>query len=227
MRRSTLLAFGIATLPLVGGCYGSRGEEGGDDAGAEDAVTADEAAPGEDAGAEDAAAEVEAEADAMPDSTVECPPLMDGTWVDFTIDGPTFEAVDVETPCRMNMVVGGPPGHEVVRLECGTGAAMTIYTIDFFANPPVYLAFWEGAEVTLRYVADPVWWIDQWFTVRDPSGNLLFRHQRQPPRAVGRGPGCLVRAAESPPWAGSAPRRTRAAAARAAGWMSLSRTAAS
>ncbi|MBI5488160.1 MAG: hypothetical protein HY905_12575 [Deltaproteobacteria bacterium] len=167
----------LVALPLSVGCYGSHGEEGDGaaDATAEDSA-ADETTNPDDAGIEDAAVEAEMDEgiDFGSDSTVECPPLVDGRWVDFTIDGSTFEAVDVETPCRMSIVIGGPPGHDVVELVCGTGARMTTYTVDFYANPPVSPTYWDGAEVTLRYVADPVWWIDRWFTVRDPSGNLLF-----------------------------------------------------
>jgi len=178
MRNNGLPNVWLAVAALVTGCYASyatvedtgRDAVPGDDAGAED---------GTDAGADDAfdapPGDADAEAEAEADAVVECPPLMDGTWLSFEIGtGGTVEAIDVDTPCRLGVVIGGPPGHDVVELECGTGGEMTTYTFDFFANPRVYLSFWDGAEVTLRLVVDPVWWVDRWFTVRGRAGNLLF-----------------------------------------------------
>jgi len=180
MTRLTLL--GLSCGLLLAACEsgtvleGDGSSDAREDAGGETLLDVTDLLPdpGADADA-DAGADADADADADVGPDVgECPPLMDGTWLSLEIEGPVLGDVDVETPCRMSLLVGGPPGTTGAELECGTGARMETYTITITANPVAYLSFWDGTDVTLRYVAERVWWINHWFTVRGPAGTLLF-----------------------------------------------------
>jgi hypothetical protein len=93
------------------------------------------------------------------------------TW---DIDDSAAIDIDLDTPCRIVSVVGEDVGHVVINLECGTGAMMTTHTITIDTNAPIFLSPWVGSEVTFRYRADEVWWINRWFTVRLAGGTLLL-----------------------------------------------------
>jgi hypothetical protein len=171
LRRGLWIALALAGTA----CYGSTAA---DDDAEQDVTPGDHAGDAADADADadtDADADADADADVGPDGTIACAPEVDGSWLSFTVDtgGPAGDT-DLETPCRLGIIVGGPPGHDGVRLECGTGAAIRTFTFDFFANPRVYLNLWDGQDVMLHYVENAPWWTDRWFTVRSPSGTLLF-----------------------------------------------------
>jgi hypothetical protein len=110
----------------------------------------------------------------FPDGGPTCdPPPPMPVMLEFTVDGETHADVDLETPCRVASVTGEAVGHVIVTLECGTGGMMEHHTIDVAASADLALGFLDGQEVTFRYVSDPIWWVDRWFTIRSRAGLLL------------------------------------------------------
>ena len=101
-------------------------------------------------------------------------PATDGTWFWFEVDGGMMGDININMPCRFVSVTEDRTEHQMVTLECGTGGMMETHVIDLFSSARPRLVLWVGAEVTLRYVADPVWWVDRWLTIRDRGGNLIL-----------------------------------------------------
>jgi len=113
--------------------------------------------------------------DAVTDPGMDCPPVGDGVWLDWTFDGAGWdEGMDIDTPCLVEAVTGEDVGHVIIDLSCGTGAIMTPHQIEIFSNPHTWLEGWEGADVMLRYVSRP-WFegVDRWFTLRIAGGDLF------------------------------------------------------
>jgi hypothetical protein len=51
---------------------------------------------------------------------------------------------------------------------------MEEHRLDLWSNPPVWLLLSEGDEVQLRYVAQTIWWINRFFTLRHAGGTLIL-----------------------------------------------------
>ncbi|NMC69251.1 MAG: hypothetical protein GYA57_04170 [Myxococcales bacterium] len=151
----------LPVLLALFGCYDSWVNLAGD-GGSPDDARADVAA--------DADAEADADADAEADVTPSCPPPGDGVWADFTVDGSTEDEADLDLPCVVDSVIAESGGGIRINLGCGTGAILEPHTIELLASPGPWLFGLDGLEVRFRYVAERVWWINRWFSLRDASG---------------------------------------------------------
>ncbi len=124
----------------------------------------------------DADADADGDADGDADADVDtyaCEPADARISAAWSIDdGATAEA-DLDLPCRVASVM---PGDAVLtlRLECGTGGLLEEHELSTWANPPIWTLIAVGDEVRLRYLSDPIWWVNRFFTLRTAGGVLLL-----------------------------------------------------
>ncbi len=139
--------------------------------------------PGTPDGAADATPDTAADTPGEPDGPTDvvvdvtpppCP-APQGVAASFSVDGDEWpmEEVHLDTPCTIAAVVGEEVGHSVVDLVCGTGAMMEDHQVDLYTTPAAWLPMGAGTQVWFEYVADPVWWVNRWFAIRDMAGNLV------------------------------------------------------
>jgi hypothetical protein len=162
---------GLVLLACLGldGCYSSSGDDRDADAVADraedatgDTVTDTPSDPGADA---------DAPLDATPDEGTVClPPEPMPLRLEFTVDGASRADADIDVPCRVTSVVNDESGHHIIALECGTGGMMETHTIDLAAEPDVWPGVFAGEEVTFRYLADTIWWVNRWLAIRTTGG---------------------------------------------------------
>lgn len=103
------------------------------------------------------------------------PPPPDGSWMSWTVDDDyPYEEVEIDLPCTVEEVMYEEDGSTVIILTCGTGGMMEVHHVQIASNPVTWPALWPGQEVQLRFVADPIWWINRWMTIRGLGGELLL-----------------------------------------------------
>lgn len=110
-----------------------------------------------------------------PSMCVEPYPPPDGPLVSFTVnDTIRPDWMDVELECTVASV-GEEMGNWTIFLSCpSAGGEVESFKIDLLVQPHVWLSVWEGEEVTFRYTAQPIWWVNQWFSLRYSAGDLLI-----------------------------------------------------
>jgi hypothetical protein len=116
----------------------------------------------------DADADVDADGDEVP-----CVPASGSVSASWSVDSDELGEADIDTPCRIAEFTYGDV-IVTLRLECGTGGVMEEHRLDLWPNPPVWLLLTEGDEVQLRYVAQPIWWINRFFALRHAGGTLVL-----------------------------------------------------
>jgi hypothetical protein len=116
----------------------------------------------------DADGDVDGDADVVP-----CWPGTAGISATWSVDGGGFVEADLDTPCRIAGLHAGD-AVQTLRLECGTGGMMEEHLLELRTNPPPWLLLSEGDEVQLRYVAQPIWWVNRFFTLRHAGGSLIL-----------------------------------------------------
>jgi hypothetical protein len=69
------------------------------------------------------------------------------------------------------VAVTDAPGGWFIDMTCPTPEGMVEHHfIELWAEPEIYLYFYEGEVLRFQYWADPVWWINRWFTLSYPEG---------------------------------------------------------
>jgi hypothetical protein len=116
----------------------------------------------------DADADFDADGDEVP-----CVPASGSVSASWSVDGDELGEADIDTPCSIAEVTYGDV-IVTLRLECGTGAVIEEHRLDLWPNPSVWLLLTEGDEVQLRYMAQPIWWINRFFTLRHAGGTLIL-----------------------------------------------------
>ncbi|MBN1772346.1 MAG: hypothetical protein JXB32_13840 [Deltaproteobacteria bacterium] len=157
----------LTLLPMLG-CYDSGvilGGDGEDHADARPEVGADADA--------DTEADAEADAEAEAEVTPACPPASDGVWADFTVDGTVMAEANLDLACLVDSVIEDSAGAVRINLGCGTGGIIESHSLELTASPGPWLFGLDGLEVRFRYAADPVWWTNRWFSLRDVSGDVM------------------------------------------------------
>jgi hypothetical protein len=154
----------LLVLLSVAGCYESGVVLGGDGE--------DHADIRPDAGA-DGDADADADADGDADVPPECPPALDGVWADFMVDGSAVSEARIDLPCVIDSVIEDAAGSVRINLGCGTGGIIEAHTLDITASPGPWLFGLDGLSVRFRYEAEPVWWINRWFSLRDTTGYVM------------------------------------------------------
>ena len=148
-------------MPLPG-CGSSTGVDGDADADADGDTDVD------------ADADVDADTDADADGDeVPCVPAGGIVSASWSVDSDELGEADIDTPCRIAEFTYGDV-IVTLRLECGTGGVMEEHRLDLWPNPSVWLLLTEGDEVQLRYVAQPIWWINRFFALRHAGGSLIL-----------------------------------------------------
>ncbi len=104
------------------------------------------------------------------DSGPACPspsPWPEGPTVDFTVDGTSWPGwVDLFAECTVETVEFWEAGGVSVSLSCWEAAGIiTLHDVEILGEPYLYIPLWEGQQVQFRYLADPVWWINEWFRI--------------------------------------------------------------
>lgn len=177
-----------AALLIAPGCYASsHNRVDGDADGAVDAIhdTLFDTAP-------DTAADTVADtpADTVPDTsadvsvdtgvdpTPECPPAdppPEGPVVDFLVDGSSWPGhLDLYRQCVVSAVEHGVEG-VTVDMTCTTeDGGDEEHRIEIYASPDPWIALWEGQDVVFRYFADPIWWVNEYFTVSYPYDGRMI-----------------------------------------------------
>jgi hypothetical protein len=100
------------------------------------------------------------------------PPPADGTWMSWIVDGGEWwDETWIDTPCIV-MDVFTDGSMSLIHMMCGTGGFMEEHFIEIDSNPPVWPSLYPGMEVQFRYISEPVWWVNRWFTISDVGGQL-------------------------------------------------------
>ena len=112
--------------------------------------------------------------DVPPDGIPTCPspePYPDGPVVSFVIDGTTYpgwEGLDLN--CTVESVISEGEGSNIITLMCPSSTGIVErHQIDIYTWPATWIPIWDGMEVRFQYMADPVWWVNRWFTLSYPG----------------------------------------------------------
>jgi hypothetical protein len=167
-------------ITMGAGCY-STTELGGD--AHSDATTDTAVDTGHDSGPDtpaDTAPDVgpDVAPDVVPDGPSACmppDPVPDGPSVSFTIDDEIRpDWTDIARDCTV-AEVSEEMGNWTVFLTCPDPSGLVQrHKIDILVQPHVWLMLWEGEEVTFRYVAQPIWWVNQWFSLTQLGSDWLL-----------------------------------------------------
>lgn len=117
--------------------------------------------------------------DILPDGTELCqephpPPY--GPEVAWEVDGSSWpEHTEIFVNCTVNSITSEEAGHTVLVLMCmGPSGETERHWIDLWATPYLSMPLWEGAEVRFNYYADPIFWINRWFSLTWDSHDLVM-----------------------------------------------------
>jgi hypothetical protein len=115
--------------------------------------------------------------DTPPDLPPTCPepdPPPDGPLPYWDLDGSIWPfADDVHLSCRVEAVSEEDEGSYVVEMSCAVPGGLEGHTLHMQAHPRMWLFLETGARVRLHYVADPIWWVNRWFSLRYDGGGLI------------------------------------------------------
>jgi len=107
-----------------------------------------------------------------------CPPSADDDMhLDFYLDGDRFTGYDLTLICDLDEFSVELGGMFVMGLLCRSDeGTVEEHQLTFLTDPPVPIdidLFTEG-ELIVRYVADPIFWINRWVTIQSDTHGLLL-----------------------------------------------------
>jgi len=109
-----------------------------------------------------------------PDVPPACPRRSD-VWFDIEVSGaPPTGPEGMERECVVEWSISEPEW-----IEIGMGCPVdddliAVYVINIYAMPGVYAYIPDGTEVVFSYMIDNPWWLNRWFAIRYPGGNLFM-----------------------------------------------------
>jgi hypothetical protein len=109
-----------------------------------------------------------------------CPspnPAPTGPTVDFIVDDSSWPGwTDIWADCTIDGVDYYLDGEARIQMTCFDVSGVVVpHSVQIFSWPDIWLPLWEGQEVIFRYMADPVWWINEWFRFSYTwDGRMIF-----------------------------------------------------
>lgn len=116
-------------------------------------------------------------ADIVPDGPM-CPepsPEPYGPEIYWVVDGSEWpDWIDENETCNIDAVGSGEDGIWITRMSCYTvSGELHHHSLEVYLGPYGWLPLWEGETVEFRYVTDPIFWVNRWFTIRWTGGDMI------------------------------------------------------